>query len=58
VNIPLLTESNYAVAPQLCVIVVVSSTLGSSGGAHLQHLTHEDEALIKTRDRAWDNIVE
>ena len=55
---PLLTDSNYAVVPQLCMIVVVSSTRGSTGGANLQHLTHEDEALIKARGTVWDNIVE
>lgn len=54
----LLTESNDAVVPQLCMIFVVSSTRGSGGGADLQHLAHEDDALNKARDRAWDNILE
>jgi hypothetical protein len=39
------------------VIVVVSSARGS-GGADLQHLALEDEALDKTRDSVWGNIFE
>jgi len=58
VSTHLLTESNYTVIPQLCVIIVVSSTRGNSEGADLQHLAHEDEALNKARDRAWGNILE
>ena len=51
-------ESNCTVVPQLCVIVVVSSTRGSNEGADSQHLAHEDEALNKARDREWGNILE
>jgi hypothetical protein len=39
------------------VIFVVASARGS-GGADRQRLAHEDEALNKTRDTAWDNISE
>jgi len=53
----MLTESNYTFVFQLCVIVLLSSTRGSNEAAD-QHLAHEDEALNKARDRAWNNIVE
>jgi hypothetical protein len=39
-------------------VIVVVISVRNSRGADLQHLANEDEALNKTRDRAWGNISE